>query len=202
MTDDDTDRCGAPCRDGSTCDAYPVDGSNRCRMHGAEAGPPDGNQNASRHGLYSDPANLLDDLATNDPEGYEWVLQKYDSYLDSAPFGDGSAKADQLKQVCAQEFVIWRSIAMQIHDGVVVETNEPDGTAYGDCLKEHPVNLPLDRMQRTVSNRLADLGVLDDEAEAERHESKADAIRELMAGIDETDAADEDESDADGDDDA
>lgn len=185
--DADADRCGATCRDGSSCNAYPVDGSDRCRMHGAEAGPPTGNQNASRHGLYSDPANLLDDLAANDPEGYDWVLKKYDSYLDSAPFADGSAKADQLKQVCAQEFVIWRAVAMQIHDGVVIETNEPDGTAYGDTLKEHPVNLPLDRMQRTVSNRLADLGVLDDEADAEAADSKADAIRELMSGIDKTD---------------
>lgn len=166
-------------------------------------GPPTRNQNASRHGLYADPANVLDDLAERDGPGYEWVCKKYDSYLDSAPFADGSAKADQLKQVVVQEYIVWRAIGVQVEDGLVVETNEPDGTAYGDRLKEHPVNLPLDRMQRTVSNRLADLGVLDDEADADMHSSKADAIRELMAGVDdaeteaEDDLAEDEDSEAD-----
>lgn len=158
-------------------------------------GAPARNQNASRHGLYADPANVLDELAERDGPAYEWVMKKYDAYLDSAPFGDGSAKADQLKQLVVQEFIIWRAIGVQVEDGLVVETNEPDGTAYGDRLKEHPVNLPLDRMQRTVSNRLTNLAVLDDEADTEAAgSSKADAIRELMAGVDDTeDVDDEDE---------
>lgn len=163
-------------------------------------GPPR-NQNASRHGLYADPANVLDDLAERDGPGYEWVCKKYDSYLDNAPFADGSGEADQLKQVVVQEYIIWRAISMQVDDGLVVETNEPDGTAYGDRLKEHPVNLPLDRMQRTVSNRLADLGILDELDEADAGTSKADAIRELMAGVDAAEAdadadADEDDTEA------
>lgn len=160
-------------------------------------GPPTRNQNASRHGLYADPANVLDDLAERDGPGYDWVMKKYDRYLDSAPFGDGSAKADQLKQVVVQEYIVWRAIGVQVEDGLVVETNEPDGTAYGDRLKEHPVNLPLNRMQRTVSNRLADLGVLDDETEATVHESKADAIRELMAGVDDAEQEDDEDEAAD-----
>lgn len=158
-------------------------------------GAPKRNQNASRHGLYADPANVLDNLAERDGPGYDWVMKKYDSYLDTAPFADGSAKADQLKQVVAQEFIVWRAIGVQLEDGLVVETNEPDGNAFGDRLKEHPVNLPLDRMQRTVSNRLADLGVLDDEADAEAGGSKADAIRELMASVDDADADDQEADD-------
>lgn len=156
-------------------------------------GAPTRNQNASRHGLYADPANVLDNLVERDGPAYEWVCKKYDAYLDSAPFGDGSAKADQLKQVVVQEFIIWRAIGVQVEDGLVVDTNEPDGTAYGDRIKEHPVNLPLNRMQRTVTSRLKELGVLNDDA-TEAQQSKTDALRELMSGID---ADDEDDGDED-----
>lgn len=180
---DSTDRCGATCRDGTACKNPPLEGNSRCRMHGgAGSGAPEGNQNSARHGLYSDPANVLDNLAENDPEAYEWVCKKYDSYLDDAPFEDGTAKADELKQIAAQEFVIWRSLGIQITDGVVVETNEPKGNKYGDTLKDHPVNLPLDRMQRTVTTRLKELGVLDDPEtqQADAEGSKVAALRELM----------------------
>lgn len=184
-----TSRCGATCRDGSLCQAYPVEGSDRCRMHGGQSpggtGPP-GNQNARRHGLHADPANVLDDLAENDPAAYEWVMQKYDSYLDAAPFDDGSAKADQLKQIAVQEYIIWRSTGLQLQDGVVVETNEPKGDRHGDTLKGHPVNQPLDRMQRTVTSRLKELGVLDDPAsqKANATQSRVEALRELMREAD------------------
>lgn len=156
-------------------------------MHGGTStGAPEGNQRATRHGLYADPSNVLEDLAETDPAAYEWILKKYDSYLDSAPFEDGSAKADQLKQICAQEYVIWQTLGLQLEDGVVVSTNEPDGTAYGDRLKDHPVNLPLDRMQRTVTRRLRELGVLDDpdSQQADAEQSKIDALRSLMEDAD------------------
>lgn len=163
-------------------------------MHGAEAGAPKGNQNASRHGLYADPANVLDDLAEGNPEAYEWVCKKYDSYLDSAPFEDGSAKADQLKQVVVQEYVVWQALDIQVRSGVIVETNEPHGNKLGDRTKKNPVDLPLDRMQRTVSQRLKELGVLDDEAGGGVQQSKADAIRELMAGVDEAEESERSDS--------
>ncbi|WP_390193338.1 hypothetical protein [Halalkalicoccus salilacus] len=144
--------------------------------------------------MYADPANVLDDLAENDSQAYEWVMKKYDSYLDDAPFSDGSAKADQLKQICVQEYVVWTALNLQVRSGVVIETNEPDGDALGDRTKENPVDLPLDRMQRTVSQRLKELGVLDDEAGGGVQQSKADAIRELMAGVDEAEESERSDS--------
>jgi hypothetical protein len=150
-------------------------------MHGGDedAGAPVGNQNARSHGLHADPANVLDDLAERDSDGYEWVMRKYDSYLRSAPFEDGTAKADQLKQVAVQEYTIWRATGFQLKGGVVRRTD--------DGIAESPVNLPLDRMQRTVTRRLKELGVLDDpeteQAAAER--DKAAVLREMMSAADE-----------------
>lgn len=47
-------KCGAKTRSGSACEQTVVNnGSNRCRMHGASAGPPKGNQNASKLGIYA-----------------------------------------------------------------------------------------------------------------------------------------------------
>jgi hypothetical protein len=149
-------------------------------MHGGDedAGAPVGNQNARSHGLHADPANVLDDLAKRDTDGYEWVVNKYDSYLRSAPFEDGSAKADQLKQVAVQEYIIWKATGFQLNGGVVRRTD--------DGIAESPVNLPLDRMQRTVTRRLKELGVLEDpdSQQAKAEAGKAAALRELMEAAD------------------
>jgi hypothetical protein len=48
-------RCGARTRSGKPCESPAVRGKRRCRMHGGAAGsgPPRGNQNALRHGMYT-----------------------------------------------------------------------------------------------------------------------------------------------------
>lgn len=46
-------RCGARTQGGSPCRSPTIRGKRRCRMHGAHAGPPVGNQNARRHGQRS-----------------------------------------------------------------------------------------------------------------------------------------------------
>ncbi len=48
-------RCGARTRAGRPCQALPVHGKKRCRMHGGAAGSgaPRGNQNALKHGRYT-----------------------------------------------------------------------------------------------------------------------------------------------------
>jgi len=48
-------RCGAKTRAGTACQAPAVSGKARCRMHGGAkgSGAPKGNQNALKHGLYT-----------------------------------------------------------------------------------------------------------------------------------------------------
>ena len=48
-------RCGARIRSGGACRAPAVRGKTRCRMHGGApgSGPPRGNCNARKHGLFT-----------------------------------------------------------------------------------------------------------------------------------------------------
>jgi len=48
-------RCGAKIRSGGACRAPAVRGKTRCRMHGGApgSGPPSGNRNARKHGLFT-----------------------------------------------------------------------------------------------------------------------------------------------------
>jgi len=48
-------RCGAQTRNGGTCRAPARRGKTRCRMHGGApgSGPPRGNCNARKHGLFT-----------------------------------------------------------------------------------------------------------------------------------------------------
>jgi DNA-binding phage protein len=62
------DRCGAKCRDGGCCTQYPVDGSERCRMHGGTQPKGMDSPNAV-HGLRSDY------FSEEDREIYEEVRQ-------------------------------------------------------------------------------------------------------------------------------
>ena len=43
-------RCAAQTQRGTPCRSPAVKGKRRCRMHGAYAGPPQGNRNAWKHG--------------------------------------------------------------------------------------------------------------------------------------------------------
>jgi len=51
-------RCGAKTRTSGPCRAPAVRGKRRCRMHGGApgSGAPSGNQNARRHGLFTEEA--------------------------------------------------------------------------------------------------------------------------------------------------
>lgn len=69
------ERCGAECRDGTPCQSYPVGDSDRCRMHGGtNDGAPAGNDNAWKHGAFSD--LLRDDLTEPEKDAHEQLTDK------------------------------------------------------------------------------------------------------------------------------
>jgi hypothetical protein len=154
--------------------------------------PAAGNQNAARHGLHSDPANVLADLRERDPESYAWIESKMQDYLEQTPYTDGSPEADQLRQIAVREHSIWRATGLQLEEGIVKQTRER--TPEGDLVEvesENPVNLPLDRMERTVMRRLKELGVLGDEG---GQMSQASMESEAYVVVSDSDS-DSDESD-------
>lgn len=160
MNDDSTPDTGGS--DGGTDDEYAHLESND-HARGNDGGAPAGNQNAVRHGLYSDPDNLLQHLQSTDPDAMAWIDRKFEGYLSEAPFGPLSPKADQLLQVCVREYSIWQATGLQVRDGVVkkqaVETGDGE---WIQAEKENAANLALDRMEKTVTKRLKELGILGD----------------------------------------
>lgn len=159
----------------------------------AGGSPAPQNQNATKHGLYADPDNVLADLRDSNPEAYAWVESKVQGYLADAPFEDGTSKADQLRQVAVDEYCIWRARGVQVREGLVTKTHER--TSDGELVEvesEHPVNLPRDRMQRTVLRQLKELGIYDDEGQGSAGSGglESDAYRI----VDVSDSSESDES--------
>lgn len=137
--------------------------SGKCKQHkgtSPDGSSHEGNQNATKHGLHSDPVDLLDDLYENNEEAYAWIQDKFESYLTVAPFDRETAYADQLMQVCVREYSIWKASGLQIDNGVVTEQTQEGEHGLYEVEQESPVNLPLDRMERTVVQRLEKLGVM------------------------------------------
>ena len=83
------DRCAAECRSGGYCANYPVDGSERCRMHGGApgsgsggaregAGAPEENTNSTRHGAYTEQHNLYNDVfSEREVDLADQIFEKY-----------------------------------------------------------------------------------------------------------------------------
>ena len=65
------DRCGAQCRDGGYCTQYPVQGSERCRMHGGSSLTGADNP-AYKHGAYS--KYMRSDLTEAEREAYDELV--------------------------------------------------------------------------------------------------------------------------------
>lgn len=127
-----------------------------------DGGAKPGNQNATSHGMYADPDNLLEYFADHDPEALEWIRAKHRSYLQEAPFEVGTAKAEQLLQICVREWSIWQASGLQVREGVIVQRNVKNGQdEWIEVTDEHPVNGALSRLERDVTKRLKELGILD-----------------------------------------
>lgn len=165
------------------CNAWATKQSDRTRCDNCggkstgpktEEGKKKSRMNATKHGLRSDPVNLLEKIREEDEKAYAWVQDKFESYLSVAPFGRDTAHADQLLQICVREYSIWKASGIQIDEGIITEEKKVagDGVILADV--ENPASKSLDRMERTVVKRLDKLGVM-----PSPEKKKADAAQEL-----------------------
>lgn len=140
------------------------EGNDRARGNDGGA-PPEGNKNAASHYIYAverNPGETLEWLEEHDPEAYEWICDKAEGYLEDVSFTQESPKYDQLLQVCVSEYSIWKATGIQVREGLVKKTHKraPSGELV-PVEAEHPVNKPLDRLERQVTQRLDALGIYD-----------------------------------------
>lgn len=76
-----SDKCVATCRDGSDCEAYPLQGSDKCRMHAGTSSDGDSHEDndwAAKHGAYSE-SFVKDFLTDKEIERVEQMKDILDS---------------------------------------------------------------------------------------------------------------------------
>jgi len=176
----DHEICGAECRDGSPCQNPPLDGADRCRMHGGKgSGAPEGNGNAETHGLRSDREQWFE-RHRDDCE--ELVRALVASYVEDAPFGwESAAKIDQLCEIAIDQ-VRLRHSNDWLDDFLTEQTvSVTENGREITRLEENPAHMPRDRIKRTNAKILKDLGVMDDPDSAQ-----AEATATLAEVIDDT----------------
>ena len=165
MTDDDH-ICGATCRDGSPCQNPPMNGQNRCRMHGGateDAGAPEGNGNAETHGLRSDGRKWFE---RHRDEAEADVRRMVAGWMERAPFGwDNYGNVQLLVDAAINECQIRRGDKYIREEGVVV--SDFDGIAQDGReiheRKENPAFMTKSRLQRDTIRILNKLGILADD---------------------------------------
>lgn len=179
-----SEKCGAQCSDGSTCEAYAMDGSDRCRHHGGkstgpktEEGKDQSKMNGLKSGIHSDPVNLFDWLADNDEAALAYILAKLHDYSERAPepvfvadvtdadsFEDVetslTAYGDDVLFMCIRDYARKRAQKRQLEEGLITEqTRQGDAGTY-TVEDSNPVNLDLDRMDKTTMRQKDKLGLL------------------------------------------
>jgi hypothetical protein len=182
MSDDDSesDICGATNRNGEPCALSPGWGTDaddgRCKFHGgASSGAPENNDNAvgndggsapinngnaEKHGLRADRQQWFQ---RHREDAGELVRAIVASYVADAPFGwQQTAKVDQLCEVAIDQARLRQS--NDYLDAFLTEQTvsvTEDGREITE-LEENPAHMPRDRIKRTNTKILKELGVLDD----------------------------------------
>lgn len=185
-------RCNATTRDGGYCalvEGYGTDSdSGRCKYHGgASTGPPKGNNNAVKHGIYQQRSSYYEDLGA---EEKAWVDSLVESMLEDAPFTkDNFHKFQMLREVAIDIHKARRSNDYIGEEGVIVENIERDEDGdpiYEDGelktkAEENPVNLAYDRLKRTYVKQLKELGIMGDSPDAQQADAEESIASQLAA---------------------
>lgn len=144
--------------------------SGPCKYHGgASTGAPKGNQNGQKHGLYSQRSLYYEDLPA---EEKAWVDSLVQSMLEDAPFTeDNFQKFQMLRNVAIDMHKLRQANDYTSQKGLVQENivrdeeGNPMMDENGELLTEtdeNPINLTYDRLNRTMTKQLKELGLLDD----------------------------------------
>jgi len=151
-----------------------------CRGTSPDGESHEGNQFAMKDGLHSDPVNLFDWLAENDEAALAYILGKLHDYSERAPepvfvadvtdadsFEDVetslTAYGDDVLFMCIRDYARKRAQKRQLEEGLITEqTRQGDAGTY-TVEDSNPVNLDLDRMDKTTMRQKDKLGLLPDD---------------------------------------
>jgi len=182
MTNKDT--CGRTKRDGSgeSCGlpaGWGTDhpGEGPCKLHGGNAGAPEGNNNAETHALNADPYNYYSSL---DPEQREFVHRTASTIEDR--IRERSGEVDSLDEKLAKRIAIELHIVSKATDYVMnvsglTQTIEGENSSFE---RKAALLGEIRKRDKAISQMLRDLGVLNNP-----ESRKAEAIEEWRSWAEE-----------------
>lgn len=191
------DKCGAQVRDYSVPDEWDQDdgycankagfrtdhiGDGRCYLHGGGSKTANtGNNYAEKHGLYADRQNYYKNRTTLEQQ---WIDAVVESLLDDAPFSaDNFAKMSMIRNIAIDMHKLKNANDFIDKAGLVQEDKIVGYGNNGKPIKEdkeNPINVTYDRLNRTMTRQLKELGILDD-PESQKAESTANLANELSS---------------------
>jgi len=155
-------------------------GDGRCYLHGGASKTPNkGNNNAETHGLYSDRQNYYKHRSDSEKA---WIDAVVESLLDDAPFdADNMAKLQMVRNIAIDMHKQQRANDYIDEVGVVNKDKTVGYTDDGRPIKEdveNVLNVAYDRLNRTMTRQMKELGILDD-PESQNAEAKQNIANEL-----------------------
>lgn len=158
-------------------------GEGRCYLHGGcSTGAPENNGNNEKHGLYADRQAYY---TRRTPEEKAWIDSVYDSLIDDAPFSkDNFAKSQMVRNIAIDMHKLRRANDYIDEVGVVHKDKVVGYTDDGKPMmedQENALNIAYDRLNRTLTKQLKELGILDDpdSQQAEAQKSIANELSKL-----------------------
>jgi len=156
-------------------------GDGRCYLHGGAAtSVNEGNTYNEKHGLYTQRQTYYE----NRTEGEQaWIDGIVESLLDDAPFGDNPpfAKLQMVRNIAIDMHKLQRANDYIDEKGLVDRDKTVGYTDDGKPIKvdeENVLNVSYDRLNRTMTRQLKELGILDD-PDSEKAEAQANIAKEL-----------------------
>lgn len=153
-------------------------GEGRCYLHGGVS-VTHGTNYAEKHGLYADRQNYY----SNRSDGEQaWIDAIVESLLDDAPFGpDSFAKMQMVRNIAIDMHKLQRANDYIDQKGVVDKDKTVGYTDDGKPIKvdeENVLNVAYDRLDKTVTRKLKELGILED-PDSQDAEAKQNIANEL-----------------------
>lgn len=187
------EKCGAECRDGSPCEAYPVSGSDRCRMHGGQgSGAPESNQNRTTHSLHARKVNAVYQKVFS-PEIQGLVDSIYEDYIEDYRERHGEPRTGDKaelfriavsygKHIHSEEWALDKPSDVESGNAFVdrEETQKPAGEGFKLTDVQYKQTVVQKGQQSLSQDRrmwLKDLGLLDspEDRQADAAQDIADA---------------------------
>ena len=151
-------------------------GDGRCYLHGGGSKTANkGNNHAETHGLYADRQNYYSNRST---EEQQWIDGVVESLL-----ADNMAKLQMVRNIAIDMHKQQRANDYIDEVGVVNKDKTTGYTEDGRPIKEdveNVLNVAYDRLNRTMTRQMKELGILDD-PDSQQAEANQNIANELSA---------------------